>query len=581
MKTRKKGGVVWSNSKKSCSDNKKDWNRVWKHISGYESYIPSYLYPGKYNLIGSKPIKDGLINKDGTRRVCPTLSEPVKPTLSEEEEEEEEEKEPYRDKIIRQVLYDVITFESIPNEFKNDPDFLLEIVAKKDKFFKYIPIELKQNINFMIKLILKKKSVMYDVSKELKENPKFMLEIIKQDGMFLHYGSQEIKDNDTIVTEAILQSGKALIFASERLSHDLPMIIIATEKSSNPLTELTYYQKQLLSMKKLPYVKNNLLSDSFFTGFLKDNSNFGVVNYKSGVNYYGEINFRGQRTGKGELTIKNATINAVWDQNKIERIENVTNNSSVILTIDEFEILIPFMKNTNLVYPMGFYRLCGFIQTESKVEDFLKKMKAYTGTLRLAVFCHGDLHDVPFDLPIDQLTRISIVPNGVCNTIYSPEYLKSIKTFFLPTFDFLEKIKQQFLNVLKDNCKYYDLYDNEEDEKGHAKKWFTKCNILTKIPEKIFRKQDKILDKTYDFNGPNFNILLLIDESGDYINLFSIKNSFKLTEILTYTPVCSNFIIADFSCSFNESLSEEQLNTWGGTKKRKKKYKYSRKQLFA
>ena len=574
MKTRKqRGGVLWSNRQKSCNDNEKDWNRVWKHIPEYKVYNPSYLYPGKYNITGSKPLQNGLLNKDGTPRTCPALSHeptlpPNPPLLPVNSIPNTEEK----NRIINKLLYNKIQFESIPNEFKNDSEFVLELLTQKLKFFEFIPIELKQNVDFMIKLVSKNKSFIYKLSDELKNNPEFMLGIIKQNATFLYYGSEEIKDNDTVVTQAILQSGNTLNLASERLSQDLPMIILATEKSSKPLTELTYYQKQILSMKDLPYVKNKLLEDGLFTGIYdKDMPQFGAITYKSGVTYYGGINFKGHRTGKGELKIKTAKINAIWERNNMDEIESITNNSDVILTLDEFETLLPFMQNTNLVYPLSFYRLCGFMQDGHKIDEFLLKMKTYTGIVRLCVLCHGDLHNVPFELPIDELTRISIVPNGVCNNVYSIEYLKTIKTCFLPISEFSDKIKQQFLDLLRFNCNYYEKYDNEDDENGYAAKWFTKCNVLTKIPEKTFRKQDKILNKTYDFNGPSLNILLLIDDTGDYINLFSIKKKFQLTKILSYIPLCSKLFISDFSCSFNELLTEEQLNTWGGTKKRKKK----------
>ena len=525
MKTRKhkRGGVLWSNAKKSCNDNEKDWNLVWKH-NGYEVYDPSYLYPGKYNIRG-KPVKNGLLDKYGKPRTCPSMETiptplpnrlhvtpilPDKPILEEKPKITEKEKDKEKS-IIDKLLRNLIRFESIPNELKKDEDFVFELLTKNSKFFEYIPIELKKNVDFMAKLVLQNKSYIYNLSDELKNNPEFMLRIVKKDATNLYYGSEEIKDNDAIVTQAILQSGNTLNLASVRLSHDFPMLMMATEKSSKLLTELNYYQKELLSMKDLPYVNNKELpDDSIFNGFHKDMSHFGSVKYTSGVTYYGELDSLYNRTGKGFLTIKNAQIHCIWEENGINNIEKVINNSDVNLTLDEFETLIPFMKNIHLVsVPTQFYSLCGFIQSKSQVEDFFKKMKTYTGTLRLAVICHGELESVPFELPIQQLTRISIVPNGVCNTIHSTEHLKTIKTFFQP--DFSEKIKQQFLHILQKNCQYYK-YNIDDDKKinNSFNKWFTKCSILTKIPEKTFIKQDKILDKTYEVNGPGFNILLLI-----------------------------------------------------------------------
>ena len=56
IKTRKGGA---SNPRKSCADNRKDWNNVWKSKPGYEYYDPEMLYPGRWNLTGV-PVKNGL-----------------------------------------------------------------------------------------------------------------------------------------------------------------------------------------------------------------------------------------------------------------------------------------------------------------------------------------------------------------------------------------------------------------------------------------------------------------------------------------------------------------------------------------
>ncbi len=57
-KTRK-GGIGTTNPRKSCADNKKDWDTVWKHKPGYEFYNPVMLYPGRWNFSGV-PTENGL-----------------------------------------------------------------------------------------------------------------------------------------------------------------------------------------------------------------------------------------------------------------------------------------------------------------------------------------------------------------------------------------------------------------------------------------------------------------------------------------------------------------------------------------
>jgi len=85
MKTRKnkkinkrktKGGVIYSDPKKSCADIKKDWRTVWKTQRGYEKYNPYMFYPGKYNLIKSlpsqfDPVKNGrLVCREPSNKDC-------------------------------------------------------------------------------------------------------------------------------------------------------------------------------------------------------------------------------------------------------------------------------------------------------------------------------------------------------------------------------------------------------------------------------------------------------------------------------------------------------------------------------
>ena len=57
-KTRK-GGIGTTDPRKSCADNKKDWNSVWKSRPGYELYNPFMLYPGRFNFTGV-PVDNGL-----------------------------------------------------------------------------------------------------------------------------------------------------------------------------------------------------------------------------------------------------------------------------------------------------------------------------------------------------------------------------------------------------------------------------------------------------------------------------------------------------------------------------------------
>jgi hypothetical protein len=82
------------------------------------------------------------------------------------------------------------------------------------------------------------------------------------------------------------------------------------------------------------------------------------------------------------------------------------------------------------------------------------------------------------------------------------------------------------------------------------------------------------MNKSFTKNGKSVNILLLMDESGDYINLFSIKPTISLEEIVEKIPNCPTLLYFDQSCSNKiSSVTHKQLRELGGNVKKEKKHK--------
>lgn len=79
-----------------------------------------------------------------------------------------------------------------------------------------------------------------------------------------------------------------------------------------------------------------------------------------------------------------------------------------------------------------------------------------------------------------------------------------------------------------------------------------------------------MFNKNFLIKGLDFNVLFLIDEEGNYINLFRKHSDvIQLFDILHLIRNCAQCIFIDFSCSYS-NLDKEQLQKYGGFKKKLK-----------
>jgi hypothetical protein len=234
-------------------------------------------------------------------------------------------------------------------------------------------------------------------------------------------------------------------------------------------------------------------------------------------------------------------------------------------------------------YNSDFYTLVGLSSSPSEIKTFKTRMLTYTGTVMIGAVCHGALLQ-PIPLPISYFHRISKVVNGVCGfgNVYD-------KLFVLDAFmsnnvsTIIPVINKQFQQIVKRQC---NLSSCEFGYSTEYFKMFHKVRGLSETPQKVAKTGNTIFNKEFTLNGPNVNVLLLKDEEGNYINLFSEKDTYTLEELFTIIPQCSKCILVDNSCSSlgtnketgkEYTFTKQELESYGGTRKKRKKIKKTRK----
>ena len=106
--------------------------------------------------------------------------------------------------------------------------------------------------------------------------------------------------------------------------------------------------------------------------------------------------------------------------------------------------------------------------------------------------------------------------------------------------------------------------DDEQDESLDWK------YASSKDKSKKYVGNEKMFNKNFLIKGLDFNVLLLIDEEGNYINLFrNQRDVIQLFDILHLIQNCAQCIFIDFSCSYSK-FDKQRLQTYGGFKKKLK-----------
>jgi hypothetical protein len=106
-----------------------------------------------------------------------------------------------------------------------------------------------------------------------------------------------------------------------------------------------------------------------------------------------------------------------------------------------------------------------------------------------------------------------------------------------------------------------------DDEQDETLEW---KYASSKDISKRNSENEKMFNKNFLIKGLDFNVLFLIDEEGNYINLFRKHSDvIQLFDILHLIRNCAQCIFIDFSCSYS-NLDKEQLQKYGGFKKKLK-----------
>ncbi len=150
--------------------------------------------------------------------------------------------------------------ENIPDELKNDKNFIS--VATNEAFynFRYASDKLKNDKEFILELLKENTDIFDDISEKLKDNKEFILTLFENEidtfGFFSNISDRLLDDKD-IALLVLKESPSHISYISDRLKNDIELATIAVKGS--------YYNFNYVSDE----LKNN---KDFAIEFLKDNS---------------------------------------------------------------------------------------------------------------------------------------------------------------------------------------------------------------------------------------------------------------------------------------------------------------------
>jgi hypothetical protein len=199
-------------------------------------------------------------------------------------------------------------FEYIPEDLKNDKDFIFELLDEGyTTILDYISEDLKNDKDFIITIIEKYDDfILFKTSPEIKNNFDVVKCSVNKYGMSLEFASDNLKDNEIIVTMAIEKHIHAIIYASDRLKQDKTFVIkclkidkgiinlIESTKLYNIFYDLEYnnqdktiIKKQLLFFwNKIQYFKYLTNIDQYIINISKQYYNECFTNKNILLNMY-------------------------------------------------------------------------------------------------------------------------------------------------------------------------------------------------------------------------------------------------------------------------------------------------------
>lgn len=124
----------------------------------------------------------------------------------------------------------------IPEEFKNNKEFVEKAVSHLPIIFEDASPELKNDPEFILKLTQNRHigtKIIEFISDELKNNKVFMLPLIARDGSLLKYASRDLKQDRDIVIAALKNNEQAIDDVDPDVTLRYPEIRIMMEAILN------------------------------------------------------------------------------------------------------------------------------------------------------------------------------------------------------------------------------------------------------------------------------------------------------------------------------------------------------------
>ena len=238
-------------------------------------------------------------------------------------------------------------------------------------------------------------------------------------------------------------------------------------------------------------------------------------------------------------------------------------------TIDIQILLLDTILNFDKVriLTLDMYYLIGFLNSSVQINQFIEDINTRHCAVRLVALCHGSLLS-GFPLSIPSLQRISNVPNGICNFDTLSNKINILNLHSIDDKDYIQQINTTFMTDLKQKC----MMNPSRFKNGDI--FLEMCRTIRTIPTNTFVYQQPILNKMFSSGESKVCLLLLYNDRGEYINLFSLQSTFTLQNVLKRIPNCSNCIFVDLSCSSKDiDINYKQLQYMGGKRKTKKNKK--------
>ena len=271
----------------------------------------------------------------------------------------------------------------------------------------------------------------------------------------------------------------------------------------------------------------------------------------------------------GKLVYKDVVLSCTWEDGEVLSVNHVSNPRNIVVNLELFVEDEIFNRYSDVKFDtFDMYALLGFLQTEEQITSFLKDIDDRKSSARIVAICHAEIMPA-FPLSISNLQRVSQVENGISSYNVLEETIQLLRLQRIQEDDkYIEQIELFFKNGLMKRCTPQKTPIDPE-----RIKFLQMCKTIKKIPNRTFAFQQPIINKIFSVTGDDINLLLVYNDRGEYVNLFTPDSAnITLQNLLKRIPNCSNCILIDKSCSSElEPIVQKQIQYMGGKTKKNKK----------